>query len=169
VDFHAWSDPDGHALVKSVAHKANVDVVAVSPHRRISQYVFWEELFNVLTGHGITTGVATTSEYALAFSMDSGRLTDGLLHELEKFGRVEVLQHRGSVCLVGKGMRRTTNLLPRVFRALEGIEISMISFGASDVNITLVISGERLHEAVNRLHAEFFEHVSLPDVFEDVT
>ncbi len=169
VDFHAWSDSAGQALVKSVAHRGNVAVVAVSPHRRFSQYVFWEELFNVLTGHGITTGVATTSEYELAFSMDSALLTDGLVHELEKFGRVEVLQHKGSVCLVGKGMRRTTSVLPRVFRALEGIEISMVSFGASDVNITLVIEGERLHEAVNRLHAEFFENVSLPDVFEEVT
>ncbi len=168
VDFHASSDSEGSALVKSVAHKAGIAGVAVTPHRRFSQYLFWEEVFNVLTGYGITPGITTTSEYSLAFSMDSGLLTEGLVHELQKFGRVEVLGGKGSVCLVGKGLRRATHVLPRIFRALDGIEISMVSFGGSDVNITLVIEGERLHEAVNRLHAEFFEHTPLPEVFEDV-
>lgn len=168
IDFHSASSADSSALVKSIAHKAGVAVVAVTPHRRFNQYVFWEELFNVLTGYGITTGITTTSEYALAFSMDAVLLTDGLVHELEKYGRVEALRDKGSVCLVGKGLRRRTDILPRVFKSLEGIEIAMVSFGGSDVNITLVIDGRRLHEAVNRLHAEFFENTALPDLFEDV-
>lgn len=168
VDFHSSSSARDEVLIKSIAHKGNVAVVAITPHRRFGQYVFWEEVFNVLTGYGITSGVTATSEYSLAFSMDSGLLTDGLLHELEKFGRVEVLQGKGSVCLVGKGLRRTTSILSRIFQSLEGIEVSMVSFGGSEMNITLVIDGERLHEAVNKLHAEFFEGVMLPDLFEDV-
>lgn len=168
VDFHATGTNDAEAIVKSIAHKQRIAVVALSPHRRFSQYVFWEEVFNVLTGYGITTGITAASEYSLAFSMDSGLLTQGLVHELERFGRVEVLHEKGSICLVGKGLRRSANMLPRVFKALAGIAVAMVSFGASDLNITLVLDGDRLHDAVNRLHAEFFEDVTLPDICEEV-
>ncbi|HXF99265.1 MAG TPA: aspartate kinase [Bacteroidota bacterium] len=168
VDFHSEDSDGAEALVKSIAHKSNVAVVAITPRQRHGQYLFWEGIFNVLTGHNISTGISTTSEYALAFSTDALLITDNVLDELGRFGVVEVIRNQGSICLVGKGLRRSTNVLPRIFRALEGIEISMVSFGASGVNVTLVVDGARVHEAVNRLHQEFFEQAQLPDLFEDI-
>lgn len=170
VDFH--SNPDssasGSVQIKSIAHKSQVSLVTITPHKRFGQFVFWDEVFNVLTAHGIATGVTTTSEYNLAFSLDSSLLSNGLVHELEKFGRVAALREHGSICLVGKGLRQTGNTLPRVFSALSGVRISMISFGASDVNLTLLLGQEDLLDAVRRLHAEFFERESLADLFEGI-
>jgi aspartate kinase len=168
VDFHSERTSAPDVLVKSIAHKDGIAVLALRPHHRINQYLFWEGVFNVLTGHGISTGITTTSEYSIALSVDAALVTDGLLHELERFGNLDVFREKGSVCLVGRGLRESTGIHARIFAALDGIGIWMISFGASDVNLTLVLDSARLHDAVNRLHAEFFERASLPDVFEDV-
>lgn len=170
VDFHSQSDNEegGSVQLKSIAHKSGVAVVAVTPHRRFSPYVFWEEVFSVLTSAGIVPGVTTTSEFNIAFSIDAALLSEGLIHDLEKFGRVQTLRGKGSICLVGKGMRNAAGILPRVFNALSGTQVSMVSFGASDVNITLVIEEAHLQESVLALHAEFFERGPLPDVFEDI-
>lgn len=168
VDFHSGDSGGANALVKSIAHKSNVAVVAITPRQRHGQYLFWEGLFNVLTGHNIPIGITSTSEYALAFSTDARLITANLVDELGRFGVVEVIRNQGSICLVGSGLRRSPNVLPRIFGALEGIEISMVSFGASGVNVILVLDGARVHEGVNRLHQEFFEQVQLPDLFEDI-
>lgn len=169
VDYHSPKDAVEDVQIKSIAHKGSVAVLTIVPHRRFSQFVFWEEVFSVLTSNGVTTGMTATSEYNLAFSIDAKKLNDGLIHELEKCGRVEVLRQKGSICLVGKGLRGTTNILPRIFSALSGIHVYMVSFGASDVNVTLVLDEAALHDVLNRLHAEFFDNVELPDVFEDIS
>lgn len=170
VDFHSSADSPAteNVRIKSIAHKPAVTVVTITPHKRFGQFVFWDEVFNVLTAHGITTGLTTTSEYNLAFTVETSLLRDGLLHELESFGRIELLRDKGSICLVGKGLRHSGDLLSTIFGALRGVRISMIAFGASDVNLTLVLEQGDLLDAVRRLHAEFFEKEMLTELFEDV-
>jgi aspartate kinase len=53
----------------------------------------------------------------------------------------------------------------RVFNALDGIDIRMISQGASLLNISLVVAEADLLRAVPALHQEFFTELD-PDVFE---
>lgn len=170
VDFHFDGNeelPDA-VRIKSIAHKNGIAVVSVFPRKRFSPYMFWEEIFNVLTAYGITTGMTATSEFKIAFAVDETTVSEGLVHELEKFGSVEVLHKKGSICLVGKGMRGAGGILPRIFKSLPDFQVYMISFGASDANVTLVIDDERLHEAVNNLHAAFFEREVLPGMFEEL-
>jgi aspartate kinase len=53
----------------------------------------------------------------------------------------------------------------RVFQAMNGANIRMISQGASSLNLSFVVAGRDLAQAVESLHREFF---SIPDprVFE---
>jgi aspartokinase len=46
-----------------------------------------------------------------------------------------------------------------VFEALNGINVRMISVGASRLNISLVIEESDLHAAVAALHEAFFAQV----------
>ena len=59
--------------------------------------------------------------------------------------------------MVGEGIRYTPGIAARVFRALDGIRIRMISLGASRVNVGFVVDEENLEETVRRLHRTFFE------------
>jgi len=61
------------------------------------------------------------------------------------------------VCVVGEGLRTTPGIAARVFATLPDINVSLISQGASRVNLTFVVEAARVREVVCRLHQAFFE------------
>ena len=86
VDMH--SDVNLNDILKSVAYKKGLSLVTVTPRQRFGQYVFWESIFSALTQSGIATGMMTTSEYNVAFTVESKVDANHLAHQLEQFGRV---------------------------------------------------------------------------------
>src|SRR5256885_6855678 len=50
--------------------------------------------------------------------------------------------HRAIVCVVGEGLRTTPGIAARVFATVRDINVSLISQGASRVNLTFVIRSE---------------------------
>jgi aspartate kinase len=156
---------DGAALVKSIAFKPTVTVVSVSPRKRLGQYLFWEGVFSVLQRWGISAGNVSTSEYTIAFTYDGSGDIDALARQLEEHGNVTVMAGKGSVCIVGCSLRGCTGLLNRVFNALAGVSISMVAYGASGLNVTVVMDGAQVPDALARLHREFFGAEERSDVF----
>jgi len=59
---------------------------------------------------------------------------------------------------VGENIQRSENAAARVFTALDGAKPRMVSEGASQLNISLVVAASDLFHAVESLHREFFEH-----------
>ena len=49
-------------------------------------------------------------------------------------------ENQAIVCMVGENIRQTPGVAARVFNALEGINVRMISQGASLLNIGLVVA-----------------------------
>jgi len=54
-------------------------------------------------------------------------------------------------------MRGTPGIAARIFTTIRDINVSLISLGASRINITFVVDESRAPEAVRRLHAALFE------------
>ena len=156
-------------LIKSIAFKNNLSIISITPHKRFSQYLFWEGIFSVLTRYGVTTGMMATSEYSIAFTLESKLVVEGLLHDLEEFGIVKVFEGKGSLCLVGKGIRGTVGISDRIFNALASMNVAMVSYGASDMNMTVVIDENQIHNAINRLHREFFGSVQSSEIFSTIS
>ena len=69
------------------------------------------------------------------------------------------------VCLVGDDIRFTPGVAGRAFSALGGVNIRMISQGASRMNLTFVVAEQDLARAVDLLHREFFTELD-PAVFD---
>jgi aspartate kinase len=85
--------------------------------------------------------------------------------ELREFADVEIESGNVLVCLVGDNIRGTAGVARRVFNSLDGINIRMISQGASLLNISFVIAEADVRRTVEALHAEFFTNLDA-DVFE---
>jgi aspartate kinase len=153
-------------LVKSIAYKKGVTVVTVSPDKRLGQYLFWESIFSILSRHGIGSGLMTTSEYSIAFTLDSKSDVARLELELADHGHVKVFPGKASLCLVGEGLRGSAGLADRIFSALAKMNVTMVSFGASGLNISIVIDEAQIENAVTQLHREFFEREVLSEVFD---
>jgi aspartate kinase len=76
--------------------------------------------------------------------------------ELEAFADVTIEGNQAIVCLVGENIRRCDNVSARALAALDGVRPSMLSQGASQMNLSMVVAAPDLQRAVESLHREFF-------------
>ena len=143
--------------VKAIAHKTGVTIVQITSARMLGAYGFLHAIFEIFNRHRTVVDVVTTSEVSISLSLDDTRSLAAIIHELNELGVVEVEPERAIICVVGEGLRSTPGIAARIFSCLTDINISLISQGASSINLTFAIAEEHLHEAVSRLHAAFFD------------
>ena len=144
--------------VKAIAHKTGITVLQIASTRMLGAYGFLRALFEVFDRHRTVVDVVTTSEVSVSLTLEDARALPAIVSELRALGEVSVEPHRAIVCVVGEGLRTTPGIAARIFSTVQDINVSLISQGASRVNLTFVIAEDRVHEAVRRLHEACFEH-----------
>lgn len=143
--------------VKAIAYKTGVTVLQISSTRMLGAYGFLRGLFEVFERHRTVVDVVTTSEVSVSLTVDDAESLPEIVAELRPLGTVSVESGRAIVCVVGEGLRTTPGIAARVFATVSDINVSLISQGASRVNLTFVVDEARVREAVLRLHEALFE------------
>jgi len=142
---------------RAIAFKKGITVLLISQPRMLMAFGFVARVFEVFNRYRTSVDLIATSEVSISLTVDDTERLSGIRKELEALGEVSVFPGMAIVSLVGSGFMRTAGLAARIFKALQTINVGMISFGASDVNIALVVAGTEVEPAVKLLHAEFFE------------
>ena len=146
--------------VKAIAHKTGVTTVQVTSARMLGAYGFLRALFEIFDRNRTAVDVVTTSEVSVSLSLDDTTNLPEIVKELEKLGSVSIEEKRAILCIVGEGLRTTPGIAARIFSTISDINVSLISQGASRINLTFAVEEERAREAVMRLHSEFFENTT---------
>jgi len=147
---------DGHPI-RSIAFKKGITTVDIVTSRMLMASGFLRRLFDVFARHDTAVDMVATSEISVSVTVDDvARLTE-IRRELEEIASVEVASGRAIVCLVGQNLKFTPGVASRIFRAVEKVNVLMISQGASRRNFSFVIDEKDVEETVRRLHQEFFE------------
>lgn len=143
--------------VKAIAHKTKVTTVQVTSTRMLGAFGFLRALFEIFDEHKTAVDVVTTSEVSVSLSLDDTTSLPLIVEKLESLGSVSIEEKRAIICVVGEGLRSTPGIAARIFSAISGINVSLISQGASRINLTFAVEESLAREAVSRLHKEFFE------------
>jgi aspartate kinase len=143
-------------LVRAIAMKRGITVVNVASDRMLLAHGFLARLFEVFSRHETSIDMVTTSEVSVSMTLDDTRRLEGILAELSTLGEISVDRDQAIVCLVGDGLKSEPGLVARVFSAVRALPVSMISHGASAINISFVVPGSAAEAAVTALHADFF-------------
>lgn len=143
--------------VKAIAHKTGITTLQITSARMLGAYGFLRAIFEIFDQHRIIVDVVTTSEVSLSLSVDDPRALPAIIPKLQQLGAVEIESRRAIIAVIGEGLRATPGLAARVFSTISDINIPLISLGASSVNLTFIVAEEHVNEAVNRLHAAYFE------------
>jgi aspartate kinase len=146
--------------VKAIAHKTGITLVQVTSARMLGAYGFLHAIFEVFNRHRTAIDIVTTSEVSVSLSLDDTSTLAAVVNELKQLGTVSVEHNQAIICVVGEGLRDTPGIAGRIFNCLSDINVSLISHGASSVNVTFVVEEKNVREAISRLHATFFEHNS---------
>jgi aspartate kinase len=149
--------PRGRSLFTAVAARKDVSIVTLSAPRESSPHLFLQEVFHVLHRHACVADLVAVSEPSVSFALRSSRKTTELLANLRHIGAVSVEDKQAIVCLVGENIRGRAGIAARCFTALAdaGINVRLISQGASEISLSFVIQESDTVEAVQRLHARF--------------
>ena len=147
-------------VVKSIACKRKITLVNVHSTRMLMAYGFLNRIFEVFNHQETSVDMVATSEVSVSLTIDNPARLEQIVTELRKFAEVEIEDNQVIVCLVGENIRFTPGVARRVFNALDGINIRMISQGASLLNISFVVAEADLKRAVEVLHQEFFSELA---------
>jgi aspartate kinase len=109
--------------------------------------------------------MVATSEVSVSLTIEGSAPMKEICEELGEFSEVTMETGQAIVCLVGENIRYTPGVAARVFNALTGVNVRMISQGASLLNLSIIVAEEDLRKAVESLHTAFFSELD-PGVFE---
>ena len=123
---------------------------------------FLARIFAIFERHKTSVDMVSTSEVSVSLTVDRSDKLSQILSDLGEFAQVKATPGKAIVCVVGERIRYTLGIAAKVFQALEGIHIRMISLGASRVNVGFVVDEDHLAAAVGRVHAAFFPELSRP-------
>lgn len=144
-------------LVKSIAYKKGITILHITSARMLGAYGFMSAIFQIFERHRTVIDVVTTSEVSVSLTLDNTDSLEAVVRDLERIGTVSVERDQAVVCVVGSGLRDTPGVAGTIFTAIKEHNISLISHGASSVNMTFVVSEDAVKEVIKRLHDQFFE------------
>lgn len=155
-------DEARESRVAAMSSKRNITMLTIRSTRMLGQHGFLARVFQIFDKLEVSVDVIATSEVTVSLTVDQsykGIDLDQLQKDLESVATVDIKEHRSMLTLItsrpdsGSVMRDTF----QVFESL-GVTVEMVSHGASNVNVTFVVSDESLMACSQKLHKVFFEH-----------
>ena len=154
--------------LKAIAFRKDVTVINIHSLRMLGTYGFLKKVFDVFDRHMTAVDLVTTSEVNISLTIDNKEKAEEIIQELKEFAEVEAFGNKAIISAVGEGIRNTAGIGARFFGALKGINVSMVSLGASEVNLSVIVDSEELIPAIRKLHNEFFAAKPDTEIFEEL-
>ena len=143
-------------MVKSIACKRKITLVNIHSTRMLMAHGFLRRIFEVFDRFETSVDMVATSEVSVSLTIDNPARWTDCWPNCASSPMSDIENDQAIVCLVGDNIRYTPGVARRVFNALDGINIRMISQGASLLNLSFVVAEADLRRAVEALHGEFF-------------
>lgn len=150
---------NSHRRPTAVTIKDNIAVLNIHSNRKSVSHGFLAKIFLILDKNQIVSDLIATSEVhvsiALGSSVNDSRF-EKAIPELRKIATVEIADNQAILSLVGKHMKQFIGISATLFGVLaaSGVNIEMLSQGASEINISCVIKESDAIKALNAVHDE---------------
>jgi len=129
----------GSVGVKAVAAKDNIIAIKIKSSRMLLAYGFLRKIFEVFEKYKTPIDMITTSEVAVSVTIDSDTHLNEIIAELNNIASVEVEHDQTIVSIVGNEIAKTDAVLNKLFQAINEIPVTMVNYGGSLHNISLLI------------------------------
>lgn len=153
VERHSGKVPPVCAIT-SVKHVQLIDMVS---NRMLGAAGFLAHIFNNFLKWNVCIDVIATSEVSVSCTVSGKEKLEGLAQDLSKACDVSVRKERAIVTVICD-VEHSSAILASGFEALadEGINVQMISQGASKVNISFIVNDDEADRTVQILHQAYF-------------
>jgi aspartate kinase len=145
--------------VQTITTRKNVTLVDIVSTRMMGQAGFLGQVFSSFAEHGISVDMVATSEVSVSLTLDTVYDLEALKKDLRRIASVEVKTGKAIVTIIGD-VRRSSEILRRAFGVCAGlgVQVQMVSQGASKVNISFIVDDTQAAAIVKGLHLDYFEN-----------
>ncbi|MFC6276406.1 lysine-sensitive aspartokinase 3 [Psittacicella hinzii] len=154
---------DNPPLFRGIACKRNQSLLTISSLKMLGTSGFLSKVFNIFTKYNVVVDCVTTSEVAIAITLDhkqnKGQAlleNPALITELEELGKVKIEHDYSLIALIGNNLTATKGVASAL-ETLDSYPIRMICQGASDHNICVLVKADQADNTIKSLHAALFE------------
>ncbi|MCX6155626.1 MAG: lysine-sensitive aspartokinase 3 [Candidatus Kapabacteria bacterium] len=155
-------------ILKAIAFRRGVSVINIQSNKMLGAYGFLSKVFEIFRLNETSVDLITTSEVSISLTIDDNSKLNKIINDLREFATIILLENQAIICIVGEGIKNTSGISARFFQALSDINISMVSIGASEVNISIALAERDLDKSVRLLHKEFFENYIDEEYFSSI-
>lgn len=146
----------GAGMICAIASKKGITALFIHSPRMLMAHGFLARVFEIFDRFETPIDLIATSEVSISLTTDRLDALDEVSSTLSELGEVQILRDVAIVTVVGRQFREKSGIAAQVFNALTDINILMISGGASDINLSIVVSSDDADKAVKQLHKQFF-------------
>lgn len=150
------SEHHDEGATKAIAAKDGITAIKIKSSRMLLAYGFLRKIFEIFEKYKTSIDMITTSEVAVSLTIDDNTHLSAITAELKKLGTVSIDEGQSIVCIVGDLVVTRKGIVKKVFNAIEGIPVRMISYGGSRHNISILIESSYKKEALNSLNKWLF-------------
>jgi aspartate kinase len=148
-------------LVTAITYKRDVKVLDIYSTKMLGAYGFLARVFGDFEKHKLSVDVLASSEVSVSLTLDKKQKIESvreLLDDMSPYADVTLTERRSILTLIAD-VQRSSEVLATVFQVFAhlGIQVKMMSQGASKVNISFILQDDQLDTAVIELHKCFFE------------
>jgi aspartate kinase len=140
--------------IAAITAKKNITLVNVYSTNMLLQKGFLSKVFAIFAQHSISVDLVSVSEVSVSVTLDNNEKLAHSLKDLSKIATVTDVEICGIVSIIGERIVGVPKIMRQIFSVLDTnrIEPKMISFGATDINISLVVATSQVENAVKCLH-----------------
>lgn len=151
------SDKTTDTEIKAIAAKDNITAIYIHSTRMLNAYGFLKRVFEVFEKYKTPVDMITTSEVSVSVTIDQTTHLDDIMRELREFAELENPDsNQVIICIVGNFYADKEGIAIKVLDAMRKIPIRMISYGASEHNISLLVDAKHKNDALNALNEGLF-------------
>jgi aspartate kinase len=142
--------------VTALAGKSGITLVKIGSPRMLLTEGFLRRLFAIFERHRTSVDVVATSEISVSLTVDDATRLDSIVIDLRELGDVSIERNRGIVSVVGSALNEGGGAMSRALAALGDVKVHMLSLSSTGINLTVVVDGDLVKPAMQRLHDAFF-------------
>ncbi len=143
--------------LKAIAAKDGITTIKIKSGRMMQAYGFLRKIFEIFEKYETSVDMLTTSEISVAMTIDNNTFLGEIIAKLSQLGEIEVIKNQSIICIVGNYEKNRNVSIQNIVEGFETIPIRMISFGASRINISIVVDTDNKIEALNLLNNQIFK------------
>ncbi len=147
----------GEQDVKAIAAKDNITAIYIHSTRMLNAYGFLRRVFSIFENYKTPVDMITTSEVSVSVTIDNPAHLEAISAELREFADLEENDRDQTIiCIVGNFSADKAGIAWKVLDAVKHIPVRMISYGASEHNLSLLVHSSYKAEALDALNESLF-------------